>query len=60
MLALNESREVPLVIDSERNLDGATIRLYVTGSIALVGYEDQHEIEWLTSLTRARICCRCR
>ena len=27
MLALNESREVPLVIDSERDLEGATIRL---------------------------------
>ena len=32
-LALNESREVSLVIDSERDLEGATIRLYVTGSV---------------------------
>ncbi len=51
-LALHESREVPLVIDSERNLEGATIRLYVTGSVALVGYEEQHEIQWLASLTQ--------
>jgi hypothetical protein len=50
-LALNESREVPLVIDSERELQGATIRLYVTGSVALAGYERQHEIEFQTSLT---------
>jgi hypothetical protein len=52
VLALNESRDVSLVIDSERDLDGATIRLYVTGSVALAGYEDEHEIEWLASLTQ--------
>jgi hypothetical protein len=51
VLALNESREVSLVIDSERALEGATIRLYVTGSVALAGYEQQREIEWQTSLT---------
>jgi len=50
-LALNESREVSLVIDSERALEGATIHLYVTGSVALAGYEQQNEIEWKTSLT---------
>ena len=52
MLALHESREVPLVIDSERDLDGATIRIYVTGSIALAGYEQQQEVEWVSSLTQ--------
>jgi hypothetical protein len=52
VLALNESRDVPLVIDAERNLDGATIRLSVTGSVGLAGYGEQHEIEWTTSLTR--------
>jgi len=52
VLALNESRDVPLVIDSERDLEGATIRLYVSGSVALSGYEEQHEIEWATTLTR--------
>ena len=51
-LALHESREVSLVIDSERDLEGATIRLYVTGSVALAGYEEQHEIQWLASLTQ--------
>ena len=50
-LALNESRDVSLVIESERALEGATIRLYVTGSVELAGYEQQHEIEWKTSLT---------
>ena len=52
VLALNESREVPLVIDSERQLDGATIRILVSGSIDLTGYDQQHEVEWQTSLTR--------
>jgi hypothetical protein len=52
VLALNESRDVPLVIDAERNLDGATIRLSVSGSIGLAGYGEQNEIEWTTSLTQ--------
>src|SRR5262245_37727739 len=47
VLALNESREVSLVIDSERELNDATIRLYVSGSVALAGYEGEREIEWL-------------
>lgn len=51
-LALHESREVSLVINSERDLEGATIRLYVTGSVTLAGYEEQHEIQWLASLNQ--------
>lgn len=51
VLTLHESRDVPLVIDSERELDGATIRIYVTGSVALNGYEPQREVEWQTTLT---------
>jgi len=50
-LALHENRDISLVIDSERALEGATIRLFVTGSVALAGYEDQHEIQWLASLS---------
>jgi len=52
VLLLNESREVPLVIDSERQLDGATIRILVSGSVDLTGYDQQHEVEWQTTLTR--------
>jgi hypothetical protein len=52
MLALNESRDVALVIDSERDLEGAIIRLHVTGSVALVGFENEPQIEWLISLTQ--------
>ena len=60
-LALNESREVSLVIDSERDLEGATIRLFVTGSVALAGYEQQQETRVAgDAYRRARTCCRCR
>jgi hypothetical protein len=52
VLTLNESRDVPLVIQSERDLEGARIHIYVTGSIALSGYEQQHELEWNSSLTQ--------
>jgi hypothetical protein len=52
VMALNESRDVQLVIDAERDLDGATIRLSVTGSAGLAGYGEQHQIEWTTSLTQ--------
>ena len=51
VLSLNESREVPLVINSERELDGATIRISVSGSVALNGYDPQQEVEWQTTLT---------
>ena len=51
-LALNESREVSLVIDSERDLEGATLRLFVSGSVALVGFEGQQQIEWPVSITQ--------
>jgi hypothetical protein len=51
VLALHESREVPLVINSERELDGATIRIVVSGSVALDGYGEQNEVEWQTTLT---------
>ncbi|HEY6123939.1 MAG TPA: hypothetical protein VIV63_04750 [Steroidobacteraceae bacterium] len=52
VLALNESRDVPLVIDAERNLDDATIRLSVSGSVGLAGFGEQQQIEWTTSLTQ--------
>ena len=52
VLTLHESREVPLVIESERELDGATIRIHVSGSVALDGYGQQDEVEWQTTLTR--------
>lgn len=51
-LALHEAREVDVLIDSERNLEGATIRIAVTGGVALDGFEDEHQIRWQTTLER--------
>lgn len=51
-LALHEARDVDVLIDSERALQGATIRIAVSGAIALDGFEDQREIGWQASLER--------
>lgn len=51
-LALNEMRDVDVLIDSERALEGATIRIVASGSVALDGFDDEHEIDWRTHLAR--------
>jgi hypothetical protein len=53
-LAVNESRNVDILIDSERTLDGATIRVVTTGSVELDGFDDKHAVEWQTRLERGR------
>lgn len=50
--ALNEARAIDVLIDSERDLKDATIRIAVTGGIALDGFENEHEIHWRTNLER--------
>lgn len=49
-LALNESREIVVVIESERDLEDATFRVYVTGGLGLAGYEDQQQLQWVATL----------
>lgn len=51
-LALNEMRDIEVLIDSERALQDATIRIVATGSVALDGFEDEREIDWQTHLAR--------
>ena len=51
-LALNEMRDIDVLIDSERALDGATIRILATGSVALEGFENEREIGWQTHLAQ--------
>lgn len=53
-LAVNESRNVDILIDSERTLDDATIRVVTTGSVELDGFDDKHTAEWQTHLERGR------
>jgi hypothetical protein len=51
-LTLHEVRNVDVLIDSERQLKGATIRIAATGSIALDGFDDEQHIDWQADLER--------
>lgn len=52
VLALNEMRDIDVLIDSERALDGATIRIVASGSVVLDGFDDERQIDWQTHLQR--------
>ena len=41
-----------MLIDSERELKGATIRIAATGSIALDGFDDEQHVDWQADLER--------
>ena len=51
-LTLHETRNIDVLIDSERELKGATIRIAATGSIALDGFDDEQHIDWQADLER--------
>ncbi len=51
-LTLHEARNVDVLIDSERELKGATIRIAASGSIALDGFDDERQIDWQADLER--------
>jgi hypothetical protein len=51
-LTLHESRNVDVLIDSDRELKGATIRIAAIGSIALEGFDDERQIDWQADLER--------
>ena len=51
-LTLHEARNVDVLIDSERELKGATIRIAASGSIALDGFEDERQADWQADLER--------
>jgi hypothetical protein len=53
-LALNESRNIEVLIDSERALDDATVRVAASGAVELDGFEDRREVRWQTRLERGR------
>jgi hypothetical protein len=52
VLALNESRNIDVIIDSERDLKDATIRIVASGGIALDGFDSDREIGWHADLER--------
>jgi hypothetical protein len=51
-LTLHEARNVDVLIDSERALKGATIRVVASGSIVLDGFEDESHVDWQADLER--------
>jgi hypothetical protein len=51
-IALNETRDVNVAIDSPTELLGAQIRVVLTGTVALAGFTDQSELRWATDLDR--------
>ena len=53
-LAVNESRNIDVLIDSERELEDAMISIALTGGIAVDGFGDDRNIHWRTRLERGR------
>lgn len=53
-LAIAEARNIDVVIDSERALDQATIRIATTGAIELNGFDNNRQVQWQTRLDRGR------
>lgn len=51
-LTLHETRNVDVLIDSDRELKGATIRVAASGSIVLDGFDDERHIDWQADLER--------
>ena len=51
-LAMNETRHIEVLIDSERDLPDTNIRVSAVGGIALEGFENQQQIDWRAHLHR--------
>jgi hypothetical protein len=51
-MALNESRDVSVALDSPEPLAGAEIHVVLSGEIGLRGFAEQRELRWTTDLDR--------
>jgi hypothetical protein len=51
-LALHEARDIDVLIESDRELRDATIRVAVTGGVALDGLDNERIVDWRTDLDR--------
>jgi hypothetical protein len=49
-LHINEVKNVDVIIDSERDLTNATIRVATLGGVRLQGFEDEQQLDWTASL----------
>jgi len=50
MVALNETRDLSIAVDSPVALAGAEIRVVLNGAIGLAGFDGQKELRWSTDL----------
>lgn len=50
LIAIDETRDVNIAIDVGHDLEGATVSVFLSGSIELAGFGDQREISWSTDL----------
>lgn len=53
-LAVNEVRQIEVLIDAERDLPDANIRVAAAGGIELEGFDNQQQVNWHATLHRGR------
>ena len=51
-LSINEVRNIDVVIDSERELSNASIRVAVIGGLEFQGFENERQLDWTANLRR--------
>lgn len=51
-LSINEVRNIDVVIDSERELSDAKIRVALIGGLELDGFENEQQLDWTADLRR--------
>lgn len=51
-IALNETRDVKLVFNAERDVQGAQISIQLPDNVMLAGYPGQRSLEWQTDLAK--------
>ncbi len=50
VIAMNEARNVNIAIDAGRDLQGATVSVFLSGGVELAGFGKQRKISWSTDL----------
>ena len=50
VIAMNEARDVNIAIDAGRDLQGATVSVFLSGGVELAGFGNKREISWSTNL----------
>ena len=50
VLAMNEPRQMNLAFETDRQLQGATISILISGDVEIDGYGSQHELTWTEDL----------